>query len=113
MALKRPFDDQYGNEANYLKVNSDPISDYTAKLGILKIAIWSSAEARTSDKLPVTEVGISIQDTASRIDNDGCIKSLQFNDCADKTRSEIYTLLKEKKIKINKQVIDLAEAEDC
>ena len=113
MALNIPFTDNFGNTANYIKINSDPIQDYTSYHGTLKISAYANASARNAGKLPVAETETSIQGAYERLDADGCIKNLKYDDCKDKSRSEMYALLKTKKIKICGEVVNLADAEDC
>lgn len=112
MALKRSFTDQYGNTAEYINISEYSVN-YSQKHGMLKMAAYANETVRRAGKLPIAEIEISVQDGNARVDDDGCVKTLRYVDCVDKTRVEIYEMIKVKKITIQEKVVDLANAENC
>jgi hypothetical protein len=111
MALKRSFTDQYGNLAEYINISEYSVN-YQQKHGMLKMAAYANETARRAGKLSIAEIEISVQDGNARLDDNGCVKTLRYVDCVDKTRTEMYTLIKVKKIAIHEQTVDLSKSTD-
>jgi hypothetical protein len=111
MALKKSFTDQYGNSAEYINISEYSVN-YPQKRGTLKMAAYANKTVRKAGKLPIAEIEISVQDGNARLDEGGCVKTLRYVDCVDKTRTEMYVLIKVKKIAIHGQAVDLSKSTD-
>jgi hypothetical protein len=87
MALKKSFTDQYGNSAEYINISEYSVN-YPQKRGTLKMAAYANETVRKA------------------------VKTLRYVDCVDKTRTEMYVLIKVKKIAIHGQAVDLSKSTD-
>lgn len=106
MALKIAMKSPYGGDlpSAYLKISKINL-DIHENCGNISIKIWQNKAARQAGALILGQIDLSVL-----VEND--INTLDFASCVDKTRAQLYILLKTKKVKFNGQDLDLTKTED-
>lgn len=116
MGQKKNFTDEYGHVSEYMthvKVDSD-----NGKSTTIKTKYWTSRANKIAGFSSVGTSVIHAHDETERLGGIGAKqfhRTLKLSDVEDKSKAQIYALMKTKKVKYEGaggEVIDLSQAED-